>query len=98
MPLNSEAEIAWELVECIRSHYTVAELNSAYVNLGVGEFGVVIQKALTVVEREQLTVPTGLAETLDTWRGLHFPSGPGSELLARQIAQCRHRSELRSAR
>ncbi len=60
--------MAWELVECVRAHLTVAELNNAYVNLGVGEFDSVIQISMTVVERERLPVPDSLVDTLDTWR------------------------------
>ncbi|MDR3664752.1 MAG: hypothetical protein P4L86_30920 [Mycobacterium sp.] len=95
MSLNSESDIAWELVECVRSHLTVAELNRAYVNLGVAEFDSVIQASMTVVERERLTISDALVETLDTWSALHYPDGPVSERLARQIARCRQRSGFR---
>jgi len=97
MSVNRESDIAWELVECIRSHLTIAELNNAYVNLGVGEFDSAIQASMTVVERERLTVPHAFVEILDTWRALHHPDGPASERLARQIARCRQRSDPEAA-
>lgn len=97
MSVNRESNIAWELVECIRSHLTIAELNNAYVNLGVGEFDSAIQASMTVVERERLTVPHAFVEILDTWRALHHPDGPASERLARQIARCRQRSDPEAA-
>lgn len=87
--MTSESDMAWELVECVRAHLTVAELNNAYVNLGVGEFDSVIQISMTVVERERLPVPDSLVDTLDTWRVLHHLEGVTAERLARQIAQCR---------
>lgn len=93
--LTSESDIAWELVECVRARLTVAELNNAYVNLGIGEFDSVIQIAMTVVEREQLSVPDALVGTLHTWRVLHHPDGAASERLARQLAQCRPSGDSR---
>ncbi|BBX82594.1 hypothetical protein [Mycolicibacterium aubagnense] len=87
--MTSESDIAWELVECVRARLTVAELNNAYVNLGIGEFDPVIQVAMTVVERERLSVPDALVDSLHTWRVRHHPDGVASERLARQIAQCR---------
>ncbi len=87
--MTSESDMAWELVECVRAHLTVAELNNAYVNLGVGEFDSVIQISMTVVERERLPVPDSLVDTLHTWRVLHHREGVAAERLARQIAQCR---------
>jgi hypothetical protein len=90
-PVTSECDVAWELVECVRAHLTIAELNNTYVSLGVGEFDSVIQALMTVVERERLSVPEALADTLHTWRMLHHPDGAAAERLARQIAQCRLR-------
>ena len=87
--MTSESDLAWELVDCVRANLTIAELNTAYVNLGVGEFDSVIQISMTVIEREELSVPDSLADTLHTWRVLHHPDGAASERLARQIALCR---------
>lgn len=95
MSLSSESDVAWELVECIRSRLTVSELNNAYVNLGIGEFGTVIETLITVVVREQLTVPDALMGTLETWRALHHPDGPLSERLMHQLAQCRQHGDSR---
>lgn len=74
--LTSEADVAWELVESIGSRLTPAELNNAYVNLGISEFGGVIESLIAIVEREQLTVPDALMEKLDAWRALHHPTAP----------------------
>lgn len=87
--LTSESDVAWALVESIGSRLTPAELNNAYVNLGISEFGGVIESLIAVVEREQLTVPDALMEQLDAWRALHHPDGPISERLVRQLEGCR---------
>lgn len=92
MTLTSESDVAWELVESLRFRLTPTELNNAYVNLGISEFGGVIESLIAVIEREQLTIPDGLMEKLDAWRALHHPDGPISERLARQLDGCRHRS------
>lgn len=93
--LNNESDIAWDLVEHVRPHLTIAELHYAYVYLGIGEFDSVIQVSMTVLERERLSVPDALADTLHRWRVLHHPDGAVADRLARQIAQCRHRSDSR---
>ena len=95
MSLVSESDVAWQLVECVRSRLTVAELNNAYVNLGIGEFGTVIETLISVVVRERLTVPDALIETIEAWRALHHPDGPISEHLVSQLAQCRRHGDPR---
>ncbi len=91
--LTSESDVAWALVESIGSRLTPAELNSAYVNLGISEFGGVIESLIAVVAREQLTVPDALLEQLDAWRALHHPDGPTSERLVRQLEGCRRKGQ-----
>ncbi|WP_418002822.1 hypothetical protein ACNO8X_22755 [Mycobacterium sp. PDNC021] len=51
--------------------------------LGVGEFDSAIQAAMTIVERERLTLPVNLIERLSTWCALRHPDGPASERVAR---------------
>ncbi len=43
MSLTSESDVAWELVESIRSRLTPAQLDNAYINLGISEFGGLIE-------------------------------------------------------
>ena len=90
--LTSESDVAWELVESIRFRLTPAELNNAYVNLGISEFGGVIESLIAVIECDKLTVPEALMEKLDAWRALHHPDGPIAERLARKLDACRQRS------
>ena len=92
MSSSSESDVAWELVESIRSRLTPAQLNNAYINLGINEFGGLIESLIAVIEREQLTVPDAVMEKLDAWRALHHPDGPIAERLGRQLEDCRHRS------
>ncbi|RUP29123.1 MAG: hypothetical protein EKK51_21365 [Mycolicibacterium sp.] len=92
--MTSECDVAWELVECVRARLTIAELNNTYVNLGIGEFDAVIQAAMTVVERERLSVPDSLADMLHDWRLAHHPDGAAADRLTRQIAQCRLSSDF----
>lgn len=95
MSLVSESDVAWQLVECVRPRLTVAELNNAYVNLGIGEFGTVIEMLISIIVRERLTVPDALIETIEAWRALHHPDGPISEHLVSQLAQCRRHGDPR---
>lgn len=90
--LTSESDVAWELVESIRYRLSPAELTNTYVNLGVSEFGGVIESLIAVIECEKLTVPDALMEKLEAWRALHHPDGPVSERLVRQLEGCRQRS------
>jgi hypothetical protein len=90
--LTSEADVAWELVEAIRFGLTPAELNNAYINLGISEFGSVIESLIAVVEREKLAISDGLMVKLGAWRALHHPDGPIAERLVRQLEGCRQHS------
>jgi len=90
--LTSEADVAWEFVESIRFGLTPAELNDAYINLGISEFGGVIESLIAVVEREKLAIPDALMAKLEAWRALHHPDGPISERLVRQLEGCRRHS------
>ncbi len=92
MSLTSESDVAWELVESIRSRLTPAQLDNAYINLGISEFGGLIESLIAVIDREQLAVPDALMEKLDAWRALHHPDGPIAEHLGRQLEDCRLRS------
>ncbi|MGX9671727.1 hypothetical protein [Mycobacterium sp. HM-7] len=90
--LTSESDVAWELVEAIRFGLTPTELNDAYINLGISEFGGVIESLIAVVEREKLAIPDALVAKLEAWRALHHPDGPISERLVRQLEGCRQHS------
>jgi hypothetical protein len=63
----SEADLAWELLEQHRSRLTIAELNTTFVKLGVGECGEAIELVLKAVAREGDVVSRELVERLTTW-------------------------------
>jgi hypothetical protein len=63
----TEADLAWELLEQHRSSLTVAELNSSFVKLGVGECEGVIELVLKAVARERDVVSQELVDRLTTW-------------------------------
>jgi hypothetical protein len=63
----TEANLAWELLEQHRSCLTVAELNTSFVKLGVGECERAIELVLKAAARERDVVSQELVDRLTTW-------------------------------
>lgn len=59
-------ELAWDVVETSRSHFTRSELSMIFVNLGVDEHESVIQMVLERHARDGLGLETDLTDRLKT--------------------------------
>ncbi|MCV7420356.1 hypothetical protein H7K45_07375 [Mycobacterium yunnanensis] len=62
-----ESTLAWELVEHVLDHLTAEERNTAFVDLGVGDYSPVFRCVLEVVSREQISLPEDMVEMLRGW-------------------------------
>jgi hypothetical protein len=63
-----ESELAWHLIEEFRGCLTAAELTTAFVDLGVGDYTPVIQAVLHAVARSGQPLPsTTTALRVQAW-------------------------------
>lgn len=63
----NEADLAWDLVDEHRAALTQAERDMAFVNLGVGEFTIVIRDVLSAVMREKQPLSPEYADKVAAW-------------------------------
>jgi hypothetical protein len=63
----NEADLAWDLVDEHRAAMTQAERDMAFVNLGVGEFTIVIRDVLSAVLREKQSLSPAYAAEVEAW-------------------------------
>jgi hypothetical protein len=63
----NEADLAWDLVDEHRAAMTQAERDMAFVNLGVGEFTIVIRDVLSAVMRENQPLSAEYADKVAAW-------------------------------
>lgn len=75
--------VAWDLVEHCRTTLTVAELNTAFVRLGVGDYDDAIEVALRAIVRSAgPPLPGQLVARLTHWAQLRFRGRELEEFLA----------------
>ncbi|AQA02129.1 hypothetical protein BVC93_06470 [Mycobacterium sp. MS1601] len=67
----NEADLAWDLVDDHRDALTQAERDMAFVNLGVGEYTIVIRDVLGAVLRERQSLSAEHAGKVEAWVGFY---------------------------
>jgi len=60
-------ELAWDLVEQIRSHLDVLQLNTVFVKLGVGDYELVIRLVLRWLPRIRASLTPELLSRSRAW-------------------------------
>jgi hypothetical protein len=66
---NTAYELAWDLVEQIRSHLDVVQLNTVFVKLGVGDYEFVIRLVLRWLPRIGASMTPELLSRSRVWIG-----------------------------
>jgi hypothetical protein len=64
---HTASELAWDLVEQIRSHLDVAQLNAVFVKLGVGDYEFVIRLVLRWLPRIGVSLTPDLLSRSRAW-------------------------------
>jgi len=64
---NEIDELAWDVVERMRLHLTVAELNAAFIELGVGDPESAIETVLRRMAAKSAALPEDLRTRLRHW-------------------------------
>jgi len=62
-----ESTLAWDLVDHVHAHLTPEERNTAFVDLGVGDYSPVFRCVLEVISRDRISLPEDMVEMLRGW-------------------------------
>lgn len=66
-PIISDADMAWSLVDAVRSRLTGFERTIVFVELGSGEHHLVIRRILTALLVTGMTLPEATLSELSRW-------------------------------
>jgi hypothetical protein len=83
----SEGDLAWDLLEQVRSCLTIAELNTVFVRLGVADYWSAIEIVLRAVGRTGERLPPELVAGLAAWLDV-YDGQPDQPRLWNLLARC----------
>jgi hypothetical protein len=87
MSQPNEGDLAWDLMEQARSCLTIAELNTVFARLGVGDYWVAIEIVLRAVGRTGERLSPELVAGLGGWLEV-YDGHPDQPRLWNLLARC----------
>jgi hypothetical protein len=81
MTTRTAGQLAWDLVEHVRSKMDVTQLNTAFVKLGVGDYDFVITLVLRILPQIGATLTPDLVSCSQAWVAGYRSSLDYSKLL-----------------